>query len=245
MPTNMDVVYRRNDLDELTSNVPQARVWHSPTGFEVGYGGSGPADFALNILLAFGLLDDIASRLHQDFKRRFIATMPKQEGTIKGAEILDWLAMKSVTVDISEITLLDHQVAAGVSKPEPLPSAERPKWITMRKEMLAWLPYSADDLEVWLAEPNRARSGESDFGCHWRHESELGQAIFGGRRISWIEDTGELYAECQRDKRGIVFDKLFAKPRDIERLMKGWAEEPLQIGCLLNTEAAYLLQQGQ
>jgi len=31
-------------------NIKQEIVCHSPTGFEWGYGGSGPADLALNIL---------------------------------------------------------------------------------------------------------------------------------------------------------------------------------------------------
>ena len=32
------------------TNVPHLVVHHSPTGYEWGYGGSGPADLALNIL---------------------------------------------------------------------------------------------------------------------------------------------------------------------------------------------------
>jgi hypothetical protein len=50
---------------------------HSPTGFEWGYGGSGPAQLAL-ALLADALDDDaIAVILHQRFKWKFIATMPQ------------------------------------------------------------------------------------------------------------------------------------------------------------------------
>lgn len=49
----------RNDLvwrqvgDGLAVNVPQVTVWHSPTGFGIGYSGSGPADLALNICELF------------------------------------------------------------------------------------------------------------------------------------------------------------------------------------------------
>lgn len=51
------------------------KVWnHSPDGFEVGYGGSGPAQLALAILLEAGLSDKRAVRLHQPFKWTFIAT---------------------------------------------------------------------------------------------------------------------------------------------------------------------------
>ena len=43
------IVLRRTGHDVLT-NVPHLVVHHSPTGYEWGYGGSGPADLALNIL---------------------------------------------------------------------------------------------------------------------------------------------------------------------------------------------------
>jgi hypothetical protein len=57
---------------------------HSPTGFEWGYGGSGPADLALSILAACveepetvkiyqGKVGARAWALHQDFKRSYVA----------------------------------------------------------------------------------------------------------------------------------------------------------------------------
>lgn len=47
-------------------------VYHSPTGFEYGYGGSGPADLARSILAhAVGL--PIADRYYQYFKAEFVA----------------------------------------------------------------------------------------------------------------------------------------------------------------------------
>jgi hypothetical protein len=50
---------------------------HSPTGFEWGYGGSGPAQLAL-ALLADALGDDqLALRLHQPFKWRVIAKLER------------------------------------------------------------------------------------------------------------------------------------------------------------------------
>ncbi|MGH7979968.1 MAG: DUF6166 domain-containing protein [Limisphaerales bacterium] len=49
---------------------------HSPTGFEWGYGGSGPAQLAL-ALLADHLGDgDQALALYQEFKRRVVAALP-------------------------------------------------------------------------------------------------------------------------------------------------------------------------
>jgi len=58
---------------------------------EFGYGGSGPADAALNVLIHF--VDGYTVfRLHQDFKWKFIAT-PDQEngGIINAAQILPWI----------------------------------------------------------------------------------------------------------------------------------------------------------
>jgi hypothetical protein len=49
---------------------------HSPTGFEWGYGGSGPAQLAL-ALLADALGDDEAAvRLHQEFNWEVVAKLP-------------------------------------------------------------------------------------------------------------------------------------------------------------------------
>ncbi len=49
---------------------------HSPTGFAWGYGGSGPAQLALAILLESGIGTSRALALYQDFKWEYIATLP-------------------------------------------------------------------------------------------------------------------------------------------------------------------------
>jgi hypothetical protein len=49
----------------------------SPTGFEWGYGGSGPAQLALAILADATGDDDLALRLHQPFKWAWIAPLPR------------------------------------------------------------------------------------------------------------------------------------------------------------------------
>jgi hypothetical protein len=46
---------------------------HSPTGFEMGYGGSGPAQTALAILSEATGNDQLAIALHQKFKWKFVA----------------------------------------------------------------------------------------------------------------------------------------------------------------------------
>lgn len=52
---------------------------HSPTGFEVGYHGSGPAQLALAMTAdAFG--DEFAQRIYQDFKHHVIARINLDPG---------------------------------------------------------------------------------------------------------------------------------------------------------------------
>jgi hypothetical protein len=48
---------------------------HSPDGFNWGYGGSGPAQLALAVLLKC-VGRDLALRHYQDFKWRFLAPLP-------------------------------------------------------------------------------------------------------------------------------------------------------------------------
>ncbi len=69
-------------------------VWHSPTGFDGGYEGSGTADLALNILYEVTGDRDFAARHHQDFKRKHVAQLPQAGGVIEEAVIGDWIAKR-------------------------------------------------------------------------------------------------------------------------------------------------------
>jgi hypothetical protein len=68
-----DVFVNRTHLKAAKS---QKVINHSPTGFAWGYGGSGPAQLALAILLAC-CPKDVAIRNYQRFKREVIAGLPK------------------------------------------------------------------------------------------------------------------------------------------------------------------------
>lgn len=52
-------------------------VNHSPDGFAWGYGGSGPAQLALAVLLEASVPDRQALQLYQRFKCDHIATLPE------------------------------------------------------------------------------------------------------------------------------------------------------------------------
>jgi hypothetical protein len=67
---------------------PRLDLWnHSPTGFEWGYCGSGPAQLAL-ALLADHLADDRqALDIYQRFKWAVVAELPKKGWTLSSDEI--------------------------------------------------------------------------------------------------------------------------------------------------------------
>lgn len=73
--------------------------YHSPDGFQIGYGGSGPADLAYSILMDFMLRSKKVEKksipgktefLHQHFKRSFVA-VAKEQLQIDSDFISEWL----------------------------------------------------------------------------------------------------------------------------------------------------------
>ena len=101
-PEITDGVYLERYGDWVHTNVPHHVMKHSPDGFLWGYGGSGPADLALNIieavLLARGYEGarregcfELTTRLYQKFKVDFIVTMPYEGGHIPFETIAEWI----------------------------------------------------------------------------------------------------------------------------------------------------------
>ena len=68
---------------------------HSPTGFEWGYGGSGPAQLALAILAEHLGDNRAALNLYQDFKWACIAQIRGANWSLSGEEIDNCLARLS------------------------------------------------------------------------------------------------------------------------------------------------------
>lgn len=92
-----DVVLKREirgDVEVIITNVPHMWRAHCPSGFEWGYGGSGPSDLALNILLKMRLGRDAAWSLHQQFKEAFLVAAPREGCTIAFSDILCWIKEK-------------------------------------------------------------------------------------------------------------------------------------------------------
>lgn len=91
---------------EARASVPRRVTQHSPTGYEWGYNGSGPADLALNVLEDVllhlghrgprvkcwqGECFEAAWLAHHDFKRHFLAAMPHEGGVIPRETVSVWL----------------------------------------------------------------------------------------------------------------------------------------------------------
>ena len=71
---------------------------HSPNGFSWGYGGSGPAQLALALLLEAGASEMEAQKKYQEFKWEVIATMPDQtKFSMPGKQVIDWLTDRRKT----------------------------------------------------------------------------------------------------------------------------------------------------
>jgi hypothetical protein len=68
-------------------------VRHSPDGFEWGYGGSGPAEAALNILAFFiGVKNATDGGLYQAFKFHYIANISQEDGgELRALDIRSWV----------------------------------------------------------------------------------------------------------------------------------------------------------
>lgn len=99
-PEDLGSVALHVEFEDGTTEPVRQVVYHSPTGLEYGYAGSGPADTALSILAHFFGADPIAlgaklravghghdwsqaelraTHYHQDFKFAYVANAHRQE----------------------------------------------------------------------------------------------------------------------------------------------------------------------
>lgn len=67
-------------------------LWnHSPTGFEWGYGGSGPAQLALALLAHHTGDPEFATKHHQRFKQEIVAHLDADIWSLTSKQIQDWV----------------------------------------------------------------------------------------------------------------------------------------------------------
>jgi hypothetical protein len=95
--------------DGVYTNIPHVVMHHSPCGYEWGYGGSGPADLALNIcenvLRHMGVSGpkvkclssqcyQLAWAMHQDFKFAWVGSIPRTGAVISYLAVYEWINHK-------------------------------------------------------------------------------------------------------------------------------------------------------
>jgi hypothetical protein len=105
------------------SSIPQWHVHYAPTGFDWGFGGSGPADLAVNVLALFlpltpeatgvalrdgSVVSEAAWALHQAFKYDLIATLPRAGGHITAKMIGDWITAHPIVGADPLFSPLEH-----------------------------------------------------------------------------------------------------------------------------------------
>ena len=71
---------------------------HSPTGFEWGYSGSGPAQTSLAVLLDLGVSGEDAAKHYQDFKSEFIATQPRHVLHVPISHVWAWAKERGLDI---------------------------------------------------------------------------------------------------------------------------------------------------
>ena len=69
---------------------------HSPTGFQWGYLGSGPAQLSLALLLHFGASEQEATNYYQDFKQEILAQLPQEDFDLADNVVTDWLEARRI-----------------------------------------------------------------------------------------------------------------------------------------------------
>lgn len=77
---------------ELRPGPSQKLRNHSPSGFEWGYGGSGPSQLAMAILLEVTGDKDVTGRHYQAFKNDFVSLFPHECFALTVEEVNIWLA---------------------------------------------------------------------------------------------------------------------------------------------------------
>jgi len=83
-----------------------------------------------------------------------------------------------------------------------------------------------DHYTRWIEAHKLERSGEVDYGVWWTQTGS--EREFPRWRLSWIKDTGELYA-CQPGKDRLIVLGVFPDRKTVERVLAGWSDSESEI----------------
>lgn len=95
---------------------PRYDLWnHSPSGFEWGYGGSGPAQLSLAMLAQVTGDDSFAIRMHQDFKAEIVSKIKERCWAVTDDVLLRWCVMKAeeMLADVVDLREVDKEDPNG------------------------------------------------------------------------------------------------------------------------------------
>lgn len=76
------------------TNIAWAAVQHPCASHEWGYGGTGPTNLSRDILLHFTEDADFARKYANEFRNKFLASMPRDGGRVAKEVILEFVARK-------------------------------------------------------------------------------------------------------------------------------------------------------
>lgn len=143
------VVLRRRELgaraaasEVLEPGRSQALRNHSPDGFEWGYGGSGPNQLALALLLDVTGEEEFSLASHADFCRDVVSQLPEREWTLTAKAIEAWVD------EVRALVLGGGGIPAHVSES----------------------PFVDDEPE--LVDVQRPMASEHDAAARWAEEQE-------------------------------------------------------------------------
>jgi hypothetical protein len=144
------------DERELSPERSQAVINHSPTGFAWGYGGSGPAQLALALLLEL-TSKEMALLWYQDVKWQIIAKLPQTDFTLDSEVVTTFIA-NEVNVELARQEPFQPAEGAGEGQTDLV--------ITNTTAIDADFPYHRKELQAIFA---RAHTEDVEKGV--RHEA--------------------------------------------------------------------------
>lgn len=104
---NVYIDDKEQGIKPITPERSQKLYNHSPDGFEYGYGGSGPSQLALAILLELTDDEAVALRFYHDFKRDCIAILGGYKFEIPIKDIQTWLAPRIKAMQQEQESMID------------------------------------------------------------------------------------------------------------------------------------------
>ena len=205
---------------ELTPEWSQQVRNHSADGFSWGYGGNGPAQLALALLLEL-TSEDLALLWYQDVKWNVIARLPQDDFVIDSQQIFDFIASETNTELLLEGRSREAQYAPEADEIHPAMkmTAIDVDFRYTREDLQAIFDVAhAEDVE--RGGPYDARSGAITVYTHpWDNETMRAEStMIGTFSAAWGQGNCIWQAEVEE---GFAFEDLLAELGTLEEKALG------------------------